>query len=269
MPPSPSRGSESRRDLVVLGLLLFGCAVLAALPSRAVSGLNGALRGSVLAPFLAAHRAIEDYARLGRDLRALRAERDSLALLVASYRSSRVENRELRAMAGLPPAPEDSLVAVEVVPGVLRGGASRAFVVRGVTSDLRAPSGVFTHQGVVGVIRSVEGGRAVGDFWTHPDFRVSVRTEDGSATGIVRPQYEGDQPGMLLEGAPYQETIAEGVLLVTTGLGGVFPPGVPVGEVVAQSGVESGWERSYAVRPRLRPAEVEVAFVRRGGPVAP
>lgn len=160
-------------------------------------------------------------------------------------------------------------MAVEVVPGVLRGGASRTFVLRGTATGLRPPVGVFTHQGVVGVVRAVESGRAVGDFWTHPDFRVSVRTEDGSATGIVRPSYEGDQPGMLLEGAPYQEPIAEGVLLVTTGLGGVFPAGIPVGEVVTQSGVESGWERSYHVRPRVRPAEVEVAFVRRGGAVIP
>lgn len=269
MSPSPSPGPESRRDLAVLGALLVGCAVLAALPSGAVSGLTGALRASVLAPFVAAHETVEGYARLGDDLERLRAERDSLARLVARHRSTRAENRELREMAGLPPAPADSLVAVEVVPGVLRGGASRTFVLRGTIAGLRPPGGVFTHEGVVGVVRAVESGRAVGDFWTHPDFRVSVRTEDGSATGIVRPRYEGDQPGMLLEGAPYQETIAEGVLLVTTGLGGVFPAGVPVGEVVAQSGVESGWERSYHVRPRVRPAEVGVAFVRRGGATAP
>lgn len=227
------------------------------------------LRDTVLAPVLAVHASAGDVARLKDELDRLRAERDSLARIVAGTRSLRAENRELRRNAGLPVPRADSLVTVEIVPGRGRGGESRSFVVRGLPPDLELPAGVFTDAGVVGAVRSAQGDRGLGDFWTHPDFRVSVRTEEGGATGIVRPHAEFDQPGMLLEGAPYQETIPEGTLLVTTGLGGVFPPGVPVGAVVAPSGVESGWERSYRVRPRVRPGEAGVAFVRRRAPVAP
>lgn len=269
MPPTPSPGSESGRDLAVLGVLMVACAVLAALPQTAVSGLTGALRGTVLAPFLAAHEVAAGYASLARETERIRTERDSLARTVAALRTVREENRRLRRSLGLPRPATDGVVAVEVVAGPLRGGASRAFVLRDPPVGLSVPAGVFTHEGVVGVVRRAGGGRASGDFWTHPDFRVSVRTRDTTATGIVRPHYEGEQPGMLLEGAPYQETIPEGAVLVTTGLGGVFPAGVPVGEVVAVSRVESGWERSYRVRPRIRPEEVRVAFVRRGGAERP
>lgn len=269
MAPAPISGSTSRSDHLLLGVLLLLCGVLAAIPASAVSTITLGLRETVLAPVLAVHASAEEYARRGEELSELRAERDSLARLVAEGRSLRAVNRELRRNAGLPPAPEDSLVVVEVVPGQIRGGESRTFVLRGDLPDLELPAGVFTDAGVVGAVRAVAGERAIGDFWTHPDFRVSVRTEDGAATGIVRPHNEVTQTGMLLEGAPYQEPIPEGTLLVTTGLGGVFPPGVPVGTVVAPSGVESGWERSYRVRPRVRPGQVGVAFVRWTGPVAP
>lgn len=253
----------------MLGVLLLVCGVLAVLPVGARSELVGGLRSTVLAPFLRAHDATARFADLARDLERIRTERDSLGRMVAVLRSVREENRELRRALGLTAPPSDSVVAVELVPGRLRGGASRAFVLRVPPPGLEPPAGVFTNEGVLGVVRSVGGGRAAGDFWTHPDFRVSVRTEGGTATGIVRPEFDGRQPGMLLEGAPYQETIPEGTLLVTTGLGGVFPAGVPVGEVVAVSRVESGWERSYRVRPRVRPTVVRVAFVRIGGPEVP
>jgi len=269
VPPTPSPGSESGRDLAVLGVLMIACAVLAALPQSALSGLSGALRGTVLAPFLAVHRVAEDYASLAGETERIRSERDSLARRVAALETVRDENRRLRRSLGLPSPVADSVVAVEVVAGPLRGGASRAFVLRDPPPGLPVPTGVFTHRGVVGVVRRAGAGRASGDFWTHPDFRVSVRTRDTTATGIVRPHYEGRQPGMLLEGAPYQETIPEGAVLVTTGLGGVFPAGVPVGEVVALSRVESGWERSYRVRPRVRPEEVRVGFARLGGAERP
>lgn len=267
MSTTPSPGPESGRDLAVLGAVLLGCGVLAVLPNGTRSHLTDGLRSTVLAPFLAAHEATERFTGLARDLERLRVERDSLARTVATLVSVRAENRELRRALELGVPSADSVLAVEVVPGRLRGGASRSFVLRDPPLGLETPTGLYTHEGVVGVIRTAEQGRATGDFWTHPDFRVSVRTEDGSATGIVRPEFDRDQPGMLLEGAPYQETIPEGTLLVTTGLGGVFPAGVPVGEVVTVSRIESGWERSYRVRPRVRPTGVRVAFVRRGSGV--
>jgi rod shape-determining protein MreC len=66
---------------------------------------------------------------------------------------------------------------------------------------------------------------------------------------------------MILEGAPYQTDIPPGTVLYTSGLGGLYPPGIPVGTVRSVSAVESGWEKSYRVEPAVRPEQVDVALV--------
>jgi len=92
--------------------------------------------------------------------------------------------------------------------------------------------------------------------------RVGGLTEDGENGRIIRAfPADSDQPLMLLEGAPYQTEIAVGTMLVTTGLYGIYPSGIPVGRVQELATVESGWERSYTVEPLVRPELVDVALV--------
>ena len=112
----------------------------------------------------------------------------------------------------------------------------------------------------MGVLRSISGGSGLGEFWTHPDFRVSVRAATGTATGIVRSiAGEGGEMLMLVEGVPYQARMPEGAILETAGLGGVFPPGIRVGTVIAEADSRSGWSHSYLVEPSVQPGAVRAA----------
>lgn len=246
----------------MLGLLLLAGSVLAALPPDRTAAVAAGLRGSVLAPFLSAHRSLERHAAVGRQLEELQAEHDSLARELARLRPVRRENRQLRRLLDLPYRVPEGVVAVELEPARIRVAGARSFAVAvGPDPDLQAPAGVFTPEGLVGVVRSITDRSGRGDFWTHPDFRVSVRTDSGEATGVVRSS-QGDGPvGMVFEGAPYQTKIPPGTRLVTSGLGGIYPPDVPVGTVRETSGVESGWARSYSVRPAVRPGTVDMALV--------
>lgn len=246
----------------MLALLLAVGGVLALLPPDRSGDLAVRVRGTVLAPFLSVHASVREHARAERRLRALRGERDSLARELVRYREAWLENRRLRELAGLPAWSPDSVVAGELRPARVRRGEARTFVVETAGgSGLRAPAGVFTARGLVGVVRSVTDGGGTGDYWTHPDFRVSVRTDSAGATGIVRPSQEGGRAAMVFEGAPYQTEIPPGTVLVTSGMGGIYPAGVPVGRVREVSGVESGWARSYRVEPIVRPGAVDVALV--------
>lgn len=231
--------------------------------------LTHALRSTVLAPVLLTQDAVARRTRLSARLAILESERDSLARELVEARQAGEENARLREILSLSPRPGDSLVAVELEPGRVPGGEDQTFMIRrGIDEGVRAPAGVFTSRGLVGVLRSSTANASRGQFWTHPDFRVSVRTASGTASGIVRSGDDPDQPMMILEGAPYQTDIPPGTVLYTSGLGGLYPPGIPVGTVRSVSAVESGWEKSYRVEPAVRPEQVDVALVWRR-PVGP
>ena len=65
--------------------------------------------------------------------------------------------------------------------------------------------------------------------WAHPDFRASAVTLDGSVTGIVGVTADATirEPMLELRGVPYRDSVAVGTPVITSGLGGVFPRGLP------------------------------------------
>lgn len=260
--PSVKRPDHGRTDLLILLALLVGGGILTQLSPAGEMAVSRLLRSSVLAPFLSAHERLVSQAHLRSELRKVRSQRDSLAREVTSLRRAALENRQLREQLGMTgPASRPPLV-VDVEAGNTKAGRSRSFLLRVGTADgVRPPTGVFTADGLVGIIRTAGEGWSQGEFWTHPDYRVSVRAASTEATGIVRPHRDQDPPAMVMEGAPFQTEITAGTVLYTSGLGGLYPAGVPVGIVQELSAVESGWAKSYRVKPAVRPAEVDVALV--------
>lgn len=256
------RPEHGRRDLLLLILVVAAGALLGALSPGYRLYVTEGLRGSVLLPILETHEFLASRAQGARRITALRARRDSLARALATVRAEAAEARSLRAVVGVGPETSGDFVVAQIRPGGARFGEVQTFLL-GVGRDqgVEPPAGVVTPDGLLGVVRSATGRTSRGEFWTHPDFRISVRTPGGEATGIVRPTPGAEPPVMLLEGAPFQEEIAVGTPLVTTGLAGIYPPGVRVGVVREVARVESGWERSYRVQPAIRPGEIDVALI--------
>jgi len=253
---------HGRTDLVIAALLVAAGIVIELLAPSSRLDLAYALRSSVLRPVLAAQQAVARRSRLSARLSALEAERDSLARELLRTRQARLENGRRRILLGLGVRPADSLLVAQLEPGRVPGGEDQTFLLDvGSRDGVESPAGVFTARGLVGVVRSSTSHASRGQFWTHPDFRVSVRTESGEASGIVRAGDDAGQPAMMMDGAPYQTDIPPGTVLYTSGLGGLYPPGIPVGTVRSVSAVESGWEKSYRVEPAVRPEQVDIAFV--------
>src|SRR5438093_1233104 len=97
----------------------------------------------------------------------------------------------------------------------------------------------------------------------------AVVAADGSVYGIVAPHgSEGPRAWLLeLQGVAYSQLVPEGTLILTSGLGGVLPRGIPIGTVVAVAGEAAGWERTYLVRPAVHPAAVTHVMILTGPPL--
>jgi rod shape-determining protein MreC len=221
------------------------------------------VRGTILYPFIELHRFSSELTQVSQRASDLQGERDSLVVLLSRYWSLANQADLFRTKSGLESFQLGSVRSAEVYPGRPRVGDPNVFVLKGprvAQSDF--PLGVFTGRGLVGVARGPHGRGARGEFWSHPDFRVSVVTEDGEVRGIVRAfRLDGGQAVLVLDGAPFQSNVRNGTLLMTTGIAGVYPPGVVVGTVRRVLDTEVGWMKSYILEPAVRPEEASIVLI--------
>lgn len=252
----------ARRDLLALLFLLAGGVVLMALPHERQLTLATAVRSSALAPVLQLHSWLSDTRTARASFRELAAERDSLAAHVLALQGVAEENLRLRALLELAERGRDRFRPANLTPAGRAGeGVKRSFVLDvGSSVGVARDAPVVARGGLTGIVRRVFPSQAAGDFWTHPDFRVSAMTRDGSVFGIIRP-LGGTPLAMLLEGAPFQAELPAGTELVTSGLGGIFPRGIPIGRVTRQTAEEAGWAKSYLVEPAVHPDAVREVMV--------
>jgi rod shape-determining protein MreC len=94
--------------------------------------------------------------------------------------------------------------------------------------------------------------------WTHPDFRASAMTVNGQSYGIVEPRrgrYR-EEDLLALTGAPFHSDLQPGTPIVTSGRGQVYPRGIPLGVILGIEEADTGWRKSYVIRPAVRPESV-------------
>jgi rod shape-determining protein MreC len=112
-------------------------------------------------------------------------------------------------------------------------------------------------------VKTADPSMSIAIMWSHPDFRVSAMAADGSAFGIVAAHLgEGPERYLLeMRGVPVRGTIAPGTEIVTSGLGGTFPRGIPVGVVIGEAKTSELWARTYLLRPAVLPSAISAVMV--------
>ena len=260
-----------RRDLVVAAALSAVAVVLAAgLGPEGEMAVVRTLRSTVLRPFIATHEVFEARVGLSARVERLEARADSLAVRVLESADLEDENRQLRALLELPGREAGEFFVAELVPGQTPAGETSGFQLRTDSGlPFEPPLGVATPDGLLGVVRTARGRIGMGEYWTHPDFRVAVTSAGGAANGIVRPftDTNGDQL-MLLQGVPFQTAVPMGTELVTSGVGGIYPRGLAVGRVLAEHEQQLGWTHSFLVEPSVRPGQQDLVVAWRPGALA-
>lgn len=257
--------ATSRSD----SLLFVACLVLSAgaiaMPSAWSQRLAAGLRDTVLLPVLWVQERAEEGRTSRARFQAVQAERDSTALAAQSVAALTAENARLRGLLELRARTTTTSVPAEVLhqSGPTEGRTLLLGV--GAGSGIKAGDPVVSPEGLVGMLQSTGGRSSVAITWAHPDFRVSAVTEDGSVLGIVAPSSSTDASEAFLEfrGVAYRDTVAAGTLVMTSGLGGIYPKGIPIGKVAGIRREELGWERVYRLAPMANPGHVAHVLVLR------
>jgi rod shape-determining protein MreC len=261
---SRSQGrSLSRSDTV----LLFGCLVLSVaamlLPSAWALVFASSIRATALAPVVWLQNNAEQWRTSRLELQGIAAARDSAALAAQSLPGLQAENTELRSLLALKSRITYGTVPAEVLHQTSPTDGRTLLLGAGSNGGVRVGNPVVSPEGLVGLVVSVESGSSVAMTWAHPDFAVSVVTADGSVMGIVAPSPGSLASEALLElrGVPYRDTVPAGTPVLTSGLTGVYPRGIPVGRLAGTRREEMGWERVYQVTPLANPGQVRHVLI--------
>lgn len=263
---APGRSVSRRDHILLLASLAVSVAAMAA-PSDVSLAAAAWIRESVLLPVVwLQSRAAEG--RTGRArLAQLQAARDSAAMALQDLPALQSENAQLRALLSLRARAPASWVAAEVLRQTVPVDGRTLLLSAGRAEGIEADAPVVAAEGLLGVVVQAGPRSSIALTWAHPEYRVSAVTADGATQGIVAPFPGNDPTEAFLEfrGVAFRDTIPTGMLVVTSGLTGVYPRGIPIGRVVGIRREQLGWERVYRLTPLANPAGVShVLVVQRG-----
>jgi len=175
--------------------------------------------------------SFETRASLREENEALRVRQRDLAVRSMRYEALALENAQLRGLKeALPPVAERWLVA-EVMNVELNSLRQRVLINRGANNGVFKGQAILDDNGVIGQTTHVGPWSAEVILITDPEHAVPVQIE---RTGLRTIAVGAGAVGSLaLPYLPGNADVKQGDLLITSGLGGVFPAGYPVGRIAA------------------------------------
>ncbi len=248
-------------------MLLVTCLVLSfvalVLPASWSLSIATGVRETALVPLVWLQRNAEEQRTSRVRLRAITAARDSAALAAQSLTALASENAQLRALLGLRDRAHFRTVGAEVLHQDSPTDGRTLLLSAGKSAGVEIGNPVVSAEGLVGLVVAVGRQSSIAMTWAHPDFAASAVTQGGGLLGIVSPSsgVAASESFLQLRGVPYRDTVAVGTLVLTSGLTGVYPKGVPIGRIAGVWREELGWERVYRLTPLANPGQVTHVLV--------
>jgi rod shape-determining protein MreC len=248
-------------------MVLAGAALLALAARGLPQNLREPVASSMRRTFLAPLVMLQERAEASRRSLILDQERtairDSVALRAMTVNALENENDKLREIIGLGARLRWGFVPAEAIHGRGVRDVTTMTLTAGSNAGVRRLSPVVSPEGVVGMVMNVDPTMSEAMIWTHPDFRVSAMSEDGTAFGIVQAHAASATTGYLMElrGIPFRSQLKPGSAVVSSGLGGVWPRGIPIGTVLSEISTAESWARTYLVKPAVSPADVGAVMI--------
>ncbi|MBK9750596.1 MAG: rod shape-determining protein MreC [Chloroflexi bacterium] len=263
------RGWRSNRSIFLIVSLIIAVGLIIA----SQTGLLSPLEDLVSAPlnavsglFNRAALAITDNINRFGDVQTLQQRIADLEEALALYQTELVEAREIVSdygrLANLldyrNTAQNQETLTADVI-GVDVGGGLRTIAInRGTRDGIAVGMPVVTGQGLVGRIIQVSANAARVMLITETTSRVSARMQTNRVEGSVVGLASGN---LIMELIRLDAPVREGDLVLTSGLGGNFPPDIVIGQVTSVRPSERGLYQEAQVRSLINFDTLEFVLV--------
>jgi len=194
-----------------------------------------------------AAEAMRSRAEMQKELARLSQENLLLKAQMQTFWALQEENRRLRDLLRAVQPLEQDLLLAETIP--VKGDAHRQMILinRGSRDGVFVGQAALAADGVLGQVVHVGPRTAEILLLTDDTHAIPVRIARTGQRAIARGTGQSGRMDILY--LPNNADVQEGDLLVTSGLGGIFPAGYPVARVSAIAQAQSGSFASISARP--------------------
>lgn len=220
------------------GLMLIGKpdSLIVGQMRMAVMDVTAPVINAVSRPIDAARETasdVRDYFALKAENEALKRQNDTLMEWQRVARELQAENTDLKELLNFQPGPKVSFVTANVVADASSSFVRTLIVLGGTKSGVAKGQAAVTGAGLAGRVLEVGERSARILLITDINARVPVVAERSRDQAVLAGR-NSDLPELLY--LSRDNDVKVGDRIVTSGQGGVFPAGLPVGEVVSVSG---------------------------------
>lgn len=167
--------------------------------------------------------------QLNQENDQLKREKEELLAELAYLKEIEAENEFIRSQIGLPLSDQKELVLANII-GQDPSGLSRSFLInKGERSGISQKAVVITAGNIlVGWVIEVFDSYSRIRIITDPEARVNAKIQQSGLTGLIK---GGSGSNLILDLLPRGELIQKEEIVVSSGLAGLFPPGLLIGQV--------------------------------------
>jgi rod shape-determining protein MreC len=248
--------------LAAIGLVILGqVGVITPVQDLALRGVTGAQHTISTAFF-----NIRDFLTAPRNLQELIQKNNQLEAQVAQLEAEVVTLREqaseadaLRALLGAArQQPENRYLVAQVIGRDTSPFLQYLILDEGSDSGVRRGMPVVNEKGLVGRITEVSASASKVQLIIDPNSVINARIQESRAEGILQGQSTGTLQMVYI---PQDVTVTVGETVVTSGLGGGFPPEILIGRVISVHRRDYELYQTAVIEPRNDFSRLEMVLI--------
>jgi rod shape-determining protein MreC len=200
------------------------------------------------------------------EVAALQDQNDELRQRVVELEEARLENERLRNLVGFIEARELEAVGARVIGRPANAWEGVITIDRGSADGLEVGMPVLAPEGLLGQTVGVTDNSSKVRLITDQRSGVATLIQANRAEGVVNGSIDG---ALTMDYVSQEATVAVGDVVLTSGMGGVYPKGLLVGDVLDVQVNENDLYQHIVVRPSGQVEGIEEVIVLVGSTPAP